>query len=145
MSESEISKLANSRTWTIEALLEHFSRMQEMYAEGFDSKLQALREYSMSALQAADRAVTKAEAANEKRFESVNEFRAALSDQQRSFIPRSEFQVVMEGHAKLLAALAERINTQEGRSMGSGSMLGFVVGIIGMLLGIAMFFYMVTK
>lgn len=34
----------------------------------------------------------KAEAANEKRFESVNEFRGQLSDQAQHFIPRGVFE-----------------------------------------------------
>src|SRR6186713_1573425 len=43
-----------------------------------------------AALAAADRAVAKAEAAAEKRFESQNEFRGTLTDQARTFMPRTE-------------------------------------------------------
>jgi hypothetical protein len=42
------------------------------------------------ALQAAEKAVTKAELAAEKRFESVNEFRNQLKDQTGTFITRNE-------------------------------------------------------
>ena len=35
----------------------------------------------------------KAQASTEKRFESVNEFRAQLNDQAATFLPRSEYQV----------------------------------------------------
>lgn len=42
------------------------------------------------ALAAADKAVTKAETATEKRFEGVNEFRQQLADQTSTFLPRSE-------------------------------------------------------
>jgi len=44
-----------------------------------------------AALASAERAVTKAEQAAEKRFDSVNEFRAQLSDQAGTFFPRAEF------------------------------------------------------
>lgn len=47
-----------------------------------------------AALVSADRAVQKAEVATEKRFESVNEFRATLDNQQRTLIPRSEVDVI---------------------------------------------------
>lgn len=41
---------------------------------------------------AQEKAVLKAEGANEKRFESVNEFRAQLSDEQSTFLTRSEYE-----------------------------------------------------
>ncbi len=46
------------------------------------------------ALASADRAVLKAETATERRFESVNEFRAQLTDQAATFITRREFEQV---------------------------------------------------
>ncbi len=55
--------------------------------------LAAAKEAVVAALAAADRAVTKAETAVEKRLEGVNEFRAALSDQQRSLLPRNEAEI----------------------------------------------------
>jgi hypothetical protein len=45
-----------------------------------------------AALAAAEKAVTKAEVASDKRFEGVNEFRQALSDQTATFVPRTEWQ-----------------------------------------------------
>jgi hypothetical protein len=48
-----------------------------------------------AALAAADRAVSKAETATEKRFESTNEFRGQMADQQRTLIQRSEVDVLM--------------------------------------------------
>ncbi len=42
------------------------------------------------ALESAEKAVVKAETAAEKRFESVNEFRAQLTDQASTFMPRTE-------------------------------------------------------
>src|SRR5512142_1452367 len=44
-----------------------------------------------TALASAQEAVRKAETSTEKRFDSVNEFRSALSDQTKSFLPRSEY------------------------------------------------------
>jgi hypothetical protein len=47
-----------------------------------------------AALESAEKAVVKAETAAEKRFESVNEFRAQLTDQAATFISRQEFDTV---------------------------------------------------
>ena len=55
-----------------------------------------------AALAAADRAVIKAEIAAEKRFDSVNEFRSLVSDQQRTLMPRVETEL-------LIRTLNERI------------------------------------
>lgn len=54
-----------------------------------EQRFQAQEKAVIAAMLSADRAVAKAEAASEKRFESVNEFRGTLSDQVRLFIPRS--------------------------------------------------------
>jgi len=56
-----------------------------------DTRFKHQEEMVRVALSAAKEAVTKAEVATEKRFESVNEFRQTLSDQTSSFIPRAEF------------------------------------------------------
>ena len=58
--------------------------------EALTAALSAAKEAVAAALLAADRAVSKAELAAEKRFESVNEFRGALSDQTSKLLPRVE-------------------------------------------------------
>jgi acyl-CoA reductase-like NAD-dependent aldehyde dehydrogenase len=50
-----------------------------------DSRIMAVEKNVTTAMAAADKAVTKAETAAEKRFDSVNEFRNAMKDQQSSF------------------------------------------------------------
>ncbi len=59
-----------------------------------------------TAMEAADRATSRANDASDRRFESVNEFRNALSDQQRSLMSRSEYE---QGHRNL----TERITSLE--------------------------------
>ena len=56
----------------------------------FHERLEQYRHEVELAFTASDRAITKAELATEKRFESVNEFRAQLSDQAARFMPRGE-------------------------------------------------------
>lgn len=65
--------------WTIESLKAH-------YDQRFIDQDRAVQ----AALNAAEKAVTKAENASEKRFDAVNEFRAQLADQAATFMPRSE-------------------------------------------------------
>lgn len=92
------------------------------------------------ALAAADKAVTKAEIATEKRFENVNEFRGQLADQAASFVDRRELQALqtainlrLDGVVKDIGAIAKRIDTSEGRSKGISSSLGALVAAISVV------------
>jgi hypothetical protein len=65
--------------WTLDTLYLHIERR---FADQQDAVGAALR--------AAEKATDKADAASEKRFEGVNEFRETLKDQQSTFITRTE-------------------------------------------------------
>jgi len=68
-----------------------------------------------AALQAAKEAVLKAESASEKRFESVNEFRNTLADQQRNLMPRAEVDAIVKGLTDKIAANGEKISDLQSR------------------------------
>jgi hypothetical protein len=61
-------------------------RLEVFYTRRFED----LDAKTTLALAAADKAVTKAEIATEKRFEGVNEFRSTLADQAARLMPREE-------------------------------------------------------
>lgn len=99
-----------------------------------------------AALVSADKAVLKAESASEKRFESVNEFRATLSDQQRDMATKSEvdlrFRAVedrltesmktRQAQSDALSAriyeLSENMREAKGKSSGMSGLWGLIVG-----------------
>lgn len=90
----------------------------------FHEHLAQVRAETHAALEAADKAIAKAEAATEKRFEGVNEFRAQLADQARTFISRTESLSrhertgeQMEGLVKLIAELRDRTQIQTNALM----------------------------
>lgn len=90
-----------------DTVLEKFRGVEQRFMDNEKAVSSALtsqqREVS-AALASAERAVTKAEVATEKRFDGVNEFRAQLADQSRTYIPRSEVE------ARLLA-ISEKSDT----------------------------------
>lgn len=88
----------------------------------FDAQSEGVR----AAMAAAEKAVEKAAAANEKRFDNTNEWRGALNDQSRMLVPRAEFDGYKERHN----ALAERITKIEGRSTGIASSWLVLIGAI---------------
>jgi hypothetical protein len=144
---SDDVKFRNRSGETI-TILDHvialLAEMDLRYQQRFDAQGQALAAALLSAekavqtaLIAAEKAVTKAEAATEKRFEGVNEFRQALSDQTASFPTRNELDSLRER----VAELATRMDKTEGRSGGmtDGTKLllqigGFFVAAIGLYL-----------
>lgn len=92
-----------------------------------------------AALAAAKEAVAKAEAAAEKRFDSVNEFRATLKDQQSTLIPRTEVDVRLKGMDSKIADNEARIVQIVSRAEGSaqlwqGITVALGIGIAGIAL-----------
>ena len=66
------------------------------------------------ALDASKEAIIKAEVATEKRFEGVNEFRAQLSDQARTFMPRTEAIQLAEQASERIRELSDRLTERIG-------------------------------
>jgi hypothetical protein len=85
-----------------------------------------------TALIAAEKAVAKAETANEKRFESVNEFRKTLSDQTASFPSRVELQAL----ADRVSDLATRMDKTEGKSSGLNAGWAYLIAAAGIVVAV---------
>jgi hypothetical protein len=79
-----------------------------------------------AAILAAKEAVSKAETATEKRFESVNEFRQTLSDQAKNFVSRIEYDALQ----RQVTELKDRFNTTEGRTSGLSLGWGILLSVI---------------
>lgn len=87
------------------------------------------------------RAIDKAEFANEKRFEGVNEFRAQLGDQAASFITRVEHNSVIDSikteHTSYVKSMSEkfddvktRLDKAEGRGVGLNAGWIYLLGVV---------------
>src|ERR1700686_3585823 len=109
----------------------------------YSGDVAALREYVDIRFDAQQKAVDKAEAAADKRFESVNEFRKQLGDQSNTFLTRAEYDQAHKalddkstGLSKNLQGqvtdLTTRIAAIEGHSASSTSTWGYIIGVIGL-------------
>lgn len=105
----------NPDGWTFSTLYTHVMEISKAAKEGVSA-----------AMAASEKAVLKAETANEKRFDSVNEFRQQLKDQQDTFAVKSETNLRFEGVEKRLDLLTNR----EERSSGKNS--GMMIALIGL-------------
>jgi len=83
------------------------------------------------ALAASDKAITKAEQTTEKRFEGVNEFRAALSDQSSLMLTRMEYQAQQQTLNERVGMLSDTVKTLEARLAGKHEGIGGVGAIVG--------------
>lgn len=119
------------------------AEMDLRYQQRFDAQSLALSAALLSAekavqtaLATADRAVIKAETATEKRFDAVNEFRAAYQDVISQQMPRAEAE-------QRLSALAEKVNevkeiagTQRDRGLGLNAGWAYLLGAVGLIGGV---------
>lgn len=126
---------------TIEDLDKRLTQRMDSYDREFHEHIVAVVRENQLALEAADKAITKSEAAAEKRFDNVNEFRQSLSDQTATFIARREFEASNKSINDKLGLVTDRINTDDGRTNGidkSGatfmSIAAIIVSIISVLI-----------
>jgi hypothetical protein len=110
-----------------------------------DIRVEAVEKAVLAAIAASDRAVNKAEAANEKRFDAVNEFRGALNDSTRLMMPRSEAEQSFRVLSEKIEVFGKRVDAreQQGRGLNQGWII--LASVISVLSSIGMFIYTITK
>jgi membrane-associated HD superfamily phosphohydrolase len=83
-----------------------------------------------------DKATVKAETAIEKRFDAVNEFRAQLNDQTKTFMPRAEIEARIVQNYERYNELANRVTRAEGKAAGSSAAYGYLTAAITAVIAI---------
>lgn len=131
--------------WTVDTLHEHLSSLIKANDHRYEQRFQDAGQAVDAALKAAEKAVTKAEMASEKRFEGVNEFRAALSDQTSTFLPRSEADARISALADKIDALNTKMDKSEGKGSGLYAGWGLLVGAIGIAAAMGTLFVTVMR
>lgn len=92
--------------------------LDERYAtqtKALDAAFKAAEQAVQTALVSAEKAVTKAESAADKRFDLINEFREALTDQTATFLPRIEYDAAHQALVDRINLAGERIGALELR------------------------------
>lgn len=117
--------------WSVETAMFHLLSVTASNDRRYEQRFEAQEKAVGNAIFAADRAVVKAEAATEKRFESVNEFRATLSDQQRTFMPRSESDAIIKALDVRLQRMEELARVGQAERAGIQGGWGYAVGVAG--------------
>jgi uncharacterized phage infection (PIP) family protein YhgE len=110
--------------WTLDTLKEYL----ELALRGQDA-------FIRSELRSIKEAVDKALAASEKRFDSVNEFRNTLKDQQTGLITRTEADAEFRAMRDKIDSLTTRLNLTEGNKSGLKEGWLIVIGAVGLVGG----------
>ena len=161
-------------SWTIDSLKAHIDdlldqrdarhaeqaacilrQMDRVGKESHDRVLQ-VREETRAALESAEKAITKAETATEKRFDAVNEFREQLRDQSSTFMPRVEAEQRIAQLAEKLdgiearmnsgfASLGSRLDLASGAGQGYRNLTGLVFGAASFVSALVAIVYAVSK
>ena len=116
----------------VEVIKATLSERDRRYGERFDAQERA----NSLALDAAEKAVLKAEGAAEKRFEAVNEFRATLADQAGSFATRAEMNAEFRAVNAALSRLETKDASNAGRGSGMTQLWGYLVGGAGIIIAV---------
>ena len=126
--DDQVNVLRQELERRLEQRVNALERLTDAKLANISTLIDAHAERVALALAAADKAVSKAETATEKRFESVNEFRQTLSDQTRSFISKVEFEAVRDANAARIADLVSRLDKIEGKAVGLNAGWVYLLG-----------------
>lgn len=131
---------------------EYLEAQIDALKQTINAQLVSQKEAIQAALVSADKAVAKAEGAAEKRFESVNEFRSALADQQQRLATKEELNLrfhaleqkveessktklaLLQGASDRISEMSERMRTTEGVTSGSRMTVATGITIIGVII-----------
>lgn len=102
----------------------------------FEAQLTAMQERFLAELRAIREAVTVANAANDKRLDSVNEFRAQMADQAARFIVRSDLEAAVAPLRSDIAALKEFRAELKGKASQSSVNMAYAFAGLSAVLGI---------
>lgn len=142
--------------WTVDSAMAHLLALREADRHHYDAmregdnlrheqRFVAQEKAVTNALASSKEAVTKADTASEKRFDSVNEFRQMVNDVVSRMMPRTEAESGMATNAEKIDALAARIDRTEGRSGGLSQGWGYLVGAVGLLATFIAIFFALSK
>jgi hypothetical protein len=137
--------------WTLDSLKAHYDTLLTEKDLRYEQRFQAQQLGIRDALASAERAVSKADAATEKRFDGQNEFRDQLRDQAATFMPRAEYDRahndLVERVDQMRGAFTDRLAQldlavrtgtvgTEQRRAGSDAAWAYVVGGVGVAVGV---------
>lgn len=113
---------------------ERFSSSEKAVTTAFA----AAKEAVTAAMAASEKAVQKAEMAADKRSDASNEIRAAMIDQQKTLASKAETDFRFESAQKRLDLIERALAASGGKAQGLGAAWGYLVGAVGVAVGLSL-------
>jgi hypothetical protein len=101
------------------------------------AKIEAVGAASAIANEVAKEAVTKAEAAVERRLEGLNELRALVGDYQRTLLPRAEADVRLSNIESRIDKVETVLDATSGHASGLATGWAYLIAAVGLLGAVA--------
>lgn len=127
----------------IKQILTILKERDRLYTQRFDSMdkanvlaLNNAKEQTSIALASAKEAVNKADIANEKRLDSMNEFRGQQKDMINTLITRNEVDIRFKSLEEKLTIIQNNQNLNKGHSQGVNWLWGILIGVLGIAVGV---------
>jgi hypothetical protein len=124
-----MAELDNPKGWT-------FSSFETYIA----SSIGALKEATSIAMAASEKAIEKAERADDKRFSLLNEFRATTNDQQAHFAGKDQTNFRLDSLDAEITALKLTRSSNEGRGQGVWLVAVVITQLLIIVVGVASLF-----
>lgn len=102
-----------------------------------NSKIEGLEKLMNARFVSQEKARKISSTAIDARFESVNEFRATLSDQTKDFVTREVIESTNKDVERRISEIESRLAGYDGRIIGWSAGIGFLVLVISFVLTIA--------
>ena len=99
-------------------------------------RYEASRDALHAALGCAKEAITKAEAAYEKRFDNTNQWKQTFSELSSKMVTRMEYSSAYDALKDKIDEIGGRIKVIEGKSTGIGASLGVVMAVAALLISL---------
>lgn len=116
--------------WTVATLQAHLNTRIDELDRRLTGQIQNEAEKARMNLRAAEEAISKAEKATELRFTSVNEFRATLSDQANTLIPRAEVLAYFQRLTDQMNNVQSRLDRIEGTKANAAGWWEYIFGAV---------------
>lgn len=116
--------------WSTDTLKEHLTSLISAADTRYEQRFLAQEKVFRDALLAAEKAVAVAERNSEEWRKGANEWRGSMTDRERNFVARAEFD-----------ALKERVDKTEGIGKGMRDLWGWGIAAAGVLIAAVTVFF----
>ncbi len=124
-----------TRIVALEAGLEAFKELMKERDERYKQRSESQDEAVASALMTSEKAISKAEAATERRLEGLNELRDMATDQSKTYARGDEVKLLIDALQQKIQFLDDLMKSQIARGSGMKDAWGYFAVTGGLVIG----------